>query len=133
MKCQDFNPDVIPVDEPLSDELLQTIKNIDWCGNCLDCLYAYIMLLPSLNDEELTAIFGEDLMEKTELSSALEELAGLNLNPNPNWPRIKRVTQALQKVQQRCDNKALMKHFINESIRKWEGDLFEDYFNMSMT
>lgn len=133
MTCTEFNPDLIPADQPIDASLLQTIKQAKWCGNCLNCLYAYIMLTPTLTDEQLVEIFGSDLLENTNLAPLLDELAGLSLNPNPNYPRIARVSKALQKIQKERDHKALMKHYINESIRKWEGDLFEDYFNMSMT
>lgn len=133
MTCTTFNPDLIPIDQAAEPSLLQNIKLTKWCGNCLNCLYAYIMLAPTLSDTELVEIFGSDLLDNADLAPVLDELAGFCLQPNPNYPRIARVSKALQKIQKEREQKTLIKHYINESIRKWEGDLFEDYFNMSMT
>lgn len=133
MTCTAFNPDLIPIDQPVEPALLQSIKQTKWCGTCLNCLYTYIMLAPTLSDTELVEIFGNDLLDNADLAPVLDELAGFSLQPNPNYPRIARVSKALQKIQKERKQKALIKHYINESIRQWEGDLFEDYFNMSMT
>lgn len=48
-----------------------------WCCNCSKCLFVYIMLMPFLSKDELTNIFGEDLMENKGLLNTLFELTGI--------------------------------------------------------
>lgn len=45
-----------------------------WCCNCAKCLYVYILLAAFLDDETLVKIFGENMLEKTELSEMLDGL-----------------------------------------------------------
>jgi len=47
-----------------------------WCCNCPKCLFVYIILCPFLLDEELLAIFGENLLDKKELLEIFIELTG---------------------------------------------------------
>jgi len=53
-----------------------------WCGKCAKCLYVYIMLSAFLDDEALIGIFGENLLEKLELTPILEAL----INPDYDKP-----------------------------------------------
>ena len=133
MNCNDFNADTIPVNEAISPDILQEIKEIKKCGKCLQCLYSYIMLAPTMTDKELMELFGADMLEMDELKDELDELAGFKLNPYPNRLRIARVNKSLQKIslQKERGDKALVKHYINECIRQYEGDMIEEYFNMS--
>lgn len=133
MNCHDFNADIIPVGKEIVEDLMQQIKEISKCGHCDACLYTYIMLAQKLNDEELNKLFGNDLLEDTGLIPAFNELAGLRSNPYPNRLRIARVNKALQGIclQKEKSNKALIKHYINECIRQYEGDMIEEYFNMA--
>ena len=133
MNCHDFNADIIPIGKEIAEDLLQQIKELSKCGHCATCLYSYIMLAQNLSNEELKNIFGSDLLEDTGLIPTLNELAGLHSNPYPNRLRIARVNKALQKIciQKEKGNKALIKHYINECIRQYEGDMLEEYFNMA--
>lgn len=131
MNCHDFNADIIPLGEHLAEELLQQIKGMALCGHCADCLYSYIMLTQYFSDEELKAMFGSDLLENTELIPFLNELAGLRSNPYPNRIRIARVNKVLQGLSISHADKALIKHYINECIKQYEGDMLEEYFNMA--
>jgi hypothetical protein len=47
-----------------------------WCGNCPKCLFTAIILSPFLDDEELNAIFGKDILQQESLKPWLDELAG---------------------------------------------------------
>ena len=47
-----------------------------WCCNCAKCLFAYIILSPYLYKEKLVRIFGEDLLEKSNLLNTFLELTG---------------------------------------------------------
>ena len=133
MNCHDFNADIIPVGDTLTDDLLRQITGMSKCGHCANCLYTCIMLAQKLGTAELKALFGHDLLESTELIPALNELAGLRSNPYPNRMRIARVNKALQGISMQKENgdKALIKHYINECIKQYEGDMLEEYFNMA--
>ena len=133
MNCHDFNADLIPVGETIPEDLIGQIKGTDHCGHCASCLYTYIMLAPQFSNEELIQLFGADLLENTELIPEFNKLAGLISNPYPNRPRIARVNKALRVIslQKEKEHKALIKHYINECIKQYEGDMIEEYFNMS--
>jgi UDP-N-acetyl-alpha-D-muramoyl-L-alanyl-L-glutamate epimerase len=47
-----------------------------WCCNCSKCLFAYIILAPWLNQEELIRIFGDDLLNKSSLQFEFDQLTG---------------------------------------------------------
>ena len=83
MNCNDFNADIIPVNEAISPDILQEIKEMEKCGKCLQCLYSYIMLAPVMTDKELIELFSADMLEMDELKGELDELAGFKLNPYP--------------------------------------------------
>lgn len=51
-----------------------------WCCNCPKCLFVYIILSPFLSQDELTDIFGENLLEKEELEKYFRELMGIDEN-----------------------------------------------------
>ena len=133
MNCNDFNADIIPVNEAVNPDILQEIKEMEKCGKCLQCLYSYIMLAPAMTDNELIELFGADMLEIDELKGELDELAGFKLNPYPNRLRIARVNKSLQKIslQQERSGKTLVKHYINECIKQYEGDMLEEYYNMA--
>ncbi len=47
-----------------------------WCGRCAKCLFVYIILSPFLSPEELTKIFGSNLLDKEELRADFIGLTG---------------------------------------------------------
>lgn len=47
-----------------------------WCCNCPKCLFVYLILSPFLTTEEMSEIFGENLLEKEGLKSIFEQLIG---------------------------------------------------------
>ncbi|MCL2508479.1 MAG: hypothetical protein FWF05_04815 [Oscillospiraceae bacterium] len=49
-----------------------------WCRQCAKCLFVYIILAPFLRAEELNAIFGENLLERGDLSGDFLALAGFS-------------------------------------------------------
>ncbi|MCB0346773.1 MAG: hypothetical protein KDD66_16775 [Bdellovibrionales bacterium] len=51
-------------------------KNNSWCGKCPKCLFVYISLAPFLSSEELSSIFGRNLLEDPELEPILFQLTG---------------------------------------------------------
>jgi hypothetical protein len=51
-----------------------------WCCNCPKCLFVYIILSPFLSQDELTEIFGENLLDKESLDLYFRELTGIEEN-----------------------------------------------------
>lgn len=51
-------------------------KTDSWCGKCPKCLFTWIILSPFLSREQLTAIFGKDLLTDPDLKPIFEELNG---------------------------------------------------------
>ena len=51
-------------------------KTDSWCGHCPKCLFTWIILSPFLSRQQLTSIFGKDLMADASLQPILEELNG---------------------------------------------------------
>lgn len=47
-----------------------------WCGECPKCLFVNLILSPFLTDEELTTIFGRDLLNDDSMSGYFIELIG---------------------------------------------------------
>ena len=47
-----------------------------WCGECPKCLFAFIILSPFLTPEQLTAVFGKNLLEDPQLLPTLQALCG---------------------------------------------------------
>lgn len=109
-------------------------KEDKWCCNCAKCLFAYIILAPFLTDAQLVDIFGEDLLDKPELEPVFDQLTGLAAaKPFECVGTVKEVNEALQRIRGERGNKYLLKHYVNARIRQFDDDLFEDYYNMSLT
>ncbi|MEZ5195287.1 MAG: hypothetical protein R2764_02435 [Bacteroidales bacterium] len=53
-------------------------KSNSWCGNCPKCLFAYIILSPFIDREELVSVFGKDLYDDRNLLNFFKELAGIS-------------------------------------------------------
>jgi hypothetical protein len=53
-------------------------KTGSWCGHCPKCLFTFIILSPFLKPEQLTGIFGKNLLENESLAYILDELSGIS-------------------------------------------------------
>lgn len=51
-------------------------KTNSWCGQCSKCLFTFISLLPFTSEEQLTDIFGTNLLEDENLRETALELMG---------------------------------------------------------
>lgn len=51
-------------------------KTNSWCGQCAKCLFAFTVLFPFLGEQQMTAIFGQNLFEKTDLLPIALDLVG---------------------------------------------------------
>lgn len=107
-------------------------KENKWCCNCPKCLFAYIILSPFIDDHIMVEIFGEDLLNKKELSQTFEELAGLSRNkPFECVGTIGEVNQALRMLCKSRGDKYLIKHYINLTLAQLEDNMLEEYYNMA--
>mgnify|MGYP000443611600 FL=1 len=52
-------------------------KNI-WCDNCAKCLFVYTILSPFLTEDEMTGIFGENLLARGDLKEIFDGLVGFS-------------------------------------------------------
>lgn len=52
-------------------------RGVRWCGDCPKCRFVYLALAPSLEPDELTAIFGRDMLDDPEQYDGFADLAGL--------------------------------------------------------
>lgn len=51
-----------------------------WCGECPKCLFVSLILSPFLTDDELTGIFGKDLLNDESMSGYFTELIGKSVH-----------------------------------------------------
>jgi len=51
-----------------------------WCGECPKCLFVSLILSPFLTDEELTGIFGKNLLNDESMSEYFTELIGKSVH-----------------------------------------------------
>lgn len=52
-------------------------KKDAWCGKCPKCLFTYIILSPFIDKNELLKIFGNNLLDDSELENIYKELSGV--------------------------------------------------------
>ena len=52
-------------------------KEDRWCGHCPKCLFVFLILSPFLSQEELSGIFGADMLNDPTLTGTLEQLVGI--------------------------------------------------------
>lgn len=55
---------------------LGSAKDI-WCANCPKCLFVYIILSPFIPHDELTEIFGKDMLNDSNMIETFEKLTGM--------------------------------------------------------
>ncbi len=73
-----------------------------WCGKCPKCLFTFIILSPYLEREELTRIFGKDLLDDPSLIDYFNELTGMSpVKPFECVGTIEEVNLALSKTIQK--------------------------------
>ncbi len=81
-------------------------KKDTWCCNCPKCLFTYIILSPFLSSEQLIEIFGENLYDKTDLTSYFDQLCGFaEEKPFECVGTIDEVNAAVACVIEKAENK----------------------------
>lgn len=132
MKCSELSFDTF-IGELSHDELLSQLQGFSFCGQCKSCLSIFIMTAPLLSEAELVSLFGGNLLDRKELQIVFDELVGFKRVLHPNLNRMRTLNKILPLIRPKFANSVLMKHYVNETLKQCENDLFEDYFNMSMT
>lgn len=86
-----------------------------WCGKCPKCLFTFIILSPFLPSEEVTQIFGRDLLQDEELIPVLDQLTGnAREKPFECIGTVNEVNEALRLVIRKNKGKTLpvlLKHY----------------------
>lgn len=55
-------------------------KEEKWCGHCAKCLFVALMMRAYLSADEVTAIFGRDMLDDPEMKELFNELSGISDN-----------------------------------------------------
>ena len=89
-------------------------KENKWCCNCSKCLFAYLILSPYIEDKKMIEIFGEDLLEKSEMIHYFDELTGIA----PNKPfecvgTIDEVNEAVHLLIKTRKDKLLIQRYLS--------------------
>ena len=107
-------------------------KEDKWCGRCAKCLFAYIILSPFIDDPTMISIFGDDLLNRTELAPILDQLTGMAyVKPFDCVGTIQEVNEAMHRILESRKDKALVKHYINKQLAMLDDNMLEEYYNMA--
>ena len=80
-------------------------KTDSWCGHCPKCLFTWLALSPFLKRDELTGIFGKDLLKDNELAATLEKLDGTaEVKPFECVGTVGEVSACIEHIVQHNDN-----------------------------
>lgn len=80
-------------------------KTDSWCGHCPKCLFTWLALSPFLKRDELTGIFGKDLLKDNELAATLEKLDGTaEVKPFECVGTVGEVSACIEYIAQHNDN-----------------------------
>lgn len=80
-------------------------KTDSWCGRCPKCLFTWLALSPFLKRDELTGIFGKDLLKDKELAATLEKLDGTaEVKPFECVGTVGEVSACVEYILQHGDN-----------------------------
>lgn len=81
-----------------------------WCGHCPKCLFTWIILSPFITQEKLSAIFGKDILNDSNLIQTLKELSGIaDEKPLECVGTVDEVNAALKDLIQNLDTDQLPK------------------------
>ena len=106
-----------------------------WCCDCPKCLFVYTILSPFLYKEKLVNIFGEDLFERSDLTTTFTELTGNGeTKPFECVGTYEEVCFAISKTISNLENQGnelpyLLKYYKdNFVLSDLENDLTKNYF-----
>lgn len=93
-----------------------------WCGHCPKCLFAYIILSPFISPDRLSAIFGKNMLDDSEMTLYFDQLTGqAPTKPFECVGTVSEVHQAIALTLERwyADGQppVLLRHFIPQAPR----------------
>ena len=56
-------------------------RSDSWCGQCPKCVSVFLTMCPFVPNDDLSAVFGRDLLQREETIPILRELAGFEVKP----------------------------------------------------
>ena len=84
-------------------------KENKWCCNCPKCLFAYIILAPFIDKSTRVQIFGEDLLNKSEMKHFFNQLTGKEeTKPFECVGTVEEVIQALKMLDNQKEESCLL-------------------------
>ena len=80
----------------------------------------------------MISIFGDDLLNRTELAPILDQLTGMAyVKPFDCVGTIQEVNEAMHRILESRKDKALVKHYINKQLAMLDDNMLEEYYNMA--
>lgn len=107
-------------------------KTDGWCLNCPKCLFIYILMSNFVDQDKLTEIFGENLLDKKEMLDYFLELLGKKeTKPFECVGTVSEVTYVVNNLVKKLDKKPyLIKYYQNNyEITENNHDLLKDFNN----
>ena len=100
-------------------------KTDSWCGKCPKCLFTWLALSPFVSRNELTEIFGKDLLSDNNLRPILDQLDGsVEVKPFECVGTVGEVRACVNKILQNDDN---LKDTILDGVTQTADMTVEDY------
>ena len=100
-------------------------KTDSWCGKCPKCLFTWLALSPFLKRNELTDIFGKDLLKDNDLRPILDQLDGsVEVKPFECVGTVGEVRACVNKILQTDEN---LNDTILDGVAKTDDMTVEDY------
>ena len=100
-------------------------KTDSWCGKCPKCLFTWLALSPFIPRNELTEIFGKDLLKDNDLRVILDQLDGsVEVKPFECVGTVGEVRACVNKILQTDDN---LQGTILDGVATTDDMTVEDY------
>lgn len=100
-------------------------KTDSWCGKCPKCLFTWLALSPFISRQELTAIFGKDLLKDNDLRHTLDQLDGsVEVKPFECVGTVGEVRACVNDILQHDDN---LRDTILDGVAKTNDMTVADY------
>ncbi len=97
-------------------KIVKEKSSVKWCCHCPKCLFVFIILAAFVPKSDLVKIFGEDLLDNSELLALLEETLGVrDIKPFECVGTFEESQLAMWKISQKPEWQAdtLVRHFVD--------------------
>lgn len=97
-------------------------KTDSWCGKCPKCLFTYLIMSPFIPKNELLEIFGNDLLNDSELLPILKQLKGeAEVKPFECVGTVEEVNACLEYCQQTTDyGQRILSGFLENLLSQYD-------------